>query len=80
MTKQIEAVYEHGVLRPLEPIQLPEGTHLDVIVITRDKQQVAAQSSAVILSEIAALPLEGTADQFSGKDHDSILYPEKPAA
>ncbi len=80
MTKQIEAIYEHGVLRPLEPIQLPEGARLDVIVITRDKQQVAGQNSAEILSEIAALPLEGVADQFSGKDHDSILYPEKPAA
>jgi predicted DNA-binding antitoxin AbrB/MazE fold protein len=80
MTKQIEAVYEKGVLRPLEPIQLPEGAHLDVIVITRDRQPHTGQSPAEILSKIAALPLEGASDEFSGKDHDSILYPKKPAA
>jgi hypothetical protein len=34
---------------------------------------------ASILAEIAALPLEGASDAFSGREHDSILYP-KPAA
>jgi predicted DNA-binding antitoxin AbrB/MazE fold protein len=32
MTKEVEAVYEHGMIRPLEPLDLPEGTRLDVIV------------------------------------------------
>jgi predicted DNA-binding antitoxin AbrB/MazE fold protein len=25
MTKPIRAIYEHGVFRPLEPVELPEG-------------------------------------------------------
>ncbi len=25
MTKEIEAVYEHGMIRPLQPLELPEG-------------------------------------------------------
>lgn len=79
MTKLIEAIYEQGVLRPLEPLQIPEGARLDIILITREKMS-AEQRPADILAEIAALPEEGATDQFSGRDHHSILYPEKPTA
>jgi predicted DNA-binding antitoxin AbrB/MazE fold protein len=30
MTRQVEAVFEHGVLRPLEPLSLPERQHVMV--------------------------------------------------
>ena len=30
MSKTIEAVYEHGVFRPLEAVTLPEGEHVQV--------------------------------------------------
>lgn len=30
MSKMIEAVYENGVFRPLEPVMLPEGEHVRV--------------------------------------------------
>ena len=30
MSKTIEAVYENGVFRPLEPVMLPEGEHVQV--------------------------------------------------
>jgi predicted DNA-binding antitoxin AbrB/MazE fold protein len=33
MTKKIEAVYEQGMIRPLQPLRLAEGTRLDLIVI-----------------------------------------------
>lgn len=32
MPKTIEAVYENGVFRPLEPVILPEGEHVQVTV------------------------------------------------
>jgi len=32
MTKQVEAVYENGLLRPLEPLPLAEQQHVQVIV------------------------------------------------
>jgi predicted DNA-binding antitoxin AbrB/MazE fold protein len=76
MTKQVEAVYEQGRLRPLEPLELPEGARLRVIVMTTDETK-AQRTPAEMLSEIAGLPLEGEADGFSGKDHDSVLYPQK---
>lgn len=76
MTKEIEAVYEQGIIRPLEPLDLAEGTRLDLIVVTRE-QPKANGNAAEILAEIAALPLEGTDDVFAGREHDSTLYPKK---
>lgn len=70
---EIEAVYEQGMIRPLEPLELPEGTRLNLIVITND-QPKTNRISAEILAEIAALPLEGPSDSFAGREHDSILY------
>jgi predicted DNA-binding antitoxin AbrB/MazE fold protein len=32
MSKVIAAVYENGVFRPLEPVMLPEGEHVQVTV------------------------------------------------
>ncbi|HET6977887.1 MAG TPA: antitoxin family protein [Pyrinomonadaceae bacterium] len=75
MTKEIEAVYEQGLIRPLQPLELPEGTHLDLIVITHE-QPGTNGNAAEILAEIAALPLEGATDDFDCREHDSILYPK----
>lgn len=79
MTKEIEAIYERGVIRPVKPLDLPEGSRLDVVLISHDKPR-ANGNAAGILAEIAALPLEGASDAFSGREHDSVLYPKKPAA
>lgn len=76
MNKEIEAVYERGVFRPLEPLRLPEGARLRLILVNRPGQE-KARRAAERLSEIAALPLEGAPEGFSGKDHDSVLYPQK---
>jgi predicted DNA-binding antitoxin AbrB/MazE fold protein len=76
MTNEIEAVYEHGMIRPLQPLELAEGTRLDLIVVTHE-QPKANGKTAEILAEIAALPLEGSTDDFFGQDHDTILYPRK---
>ena len=32
MRQQVEAVYEHGVLRPLEPILLAEAQHVSLTI------------------------------------------------
>ena len=76
MTKQVEAVYEQGRLRLLEPLELPEGARLRVVLITVDDAG-GPKAPADVLSEIAALPLEGSAEPFSGREHDSVLYPRK---
>lgn len=80
MTKEIEAIYERGVLRPLEPLPLPEGSRLDVIIISRDGVGENGVAASTLLAEIAALPLEGKSDTFSGREHDSVLYPERESS
>lgn len=76
MTKEIEAIYEHGIIRPLEPLELPEGARLDLIITTHE-QPKASGNAAEILAEIAALPLEGPGDAAPNREHDSMLHPEK---
>jgi len=76
MIKEIEAVYEEGIIRPLQPLVLPEGVRLRLIVITHEELEIHS-NAAEILAEIAALPIEGRGDTFAGREHDSILYPRK---
>ena len=76
MTKEIEAIYEQGMIRPLQPLELPEGARLDLIVITHEEPKTNG-NTAEMLAEIAAIPLESSSDAFAGREHDSILYPRK---
>jgi predicted DNA-binding antitoxin AbrB/MazE fold protein len=74
MSKQIQAIYEGGVIRPLEPVALDEGEELDVVLLSRRKQP--QRNPVEALAEIARLPIEGKQDAFSGADHDQVLYAE----
>lgn len=75
MTTKLEAIYEHGVLKPIQPVSLAEGTRVEVILITPDVEP-GANPVADMLAEIASLPLEGGTEPFSGAEHDKILYPK----
>lgn len=79
MTTKVEAIYEKGTLRPLRALSLPEGTRVDLVVKTHDdgaanQGKGEQRTPAEILAEIAALPVEGPRDGFSGADHDAVLY------
>ncbi len=74
MTTSVEAIYEQGVLRLKEPVALAEGTIVEVTITTREEQTASACVPANILASIAALPMEGNGGEFSGRDHDRILY------
>ncbi|BAI92530.1 MULTISPECIES: antitoxin family protein [Limnospira] len=73
MTFTLPAIYEQGMLRLLQPVDLPEGTSVQVIISANDSTQ-ENKNPAHILAQIAALPLEGDRENFSGCDHDRILY------
>jgi predicted DNA-binding antitoxin AbrB/MazE fold protein len=73
MTKTIEAIFEKGVFRPTQILHIVEGTRVEVLVPSKDLQS-DAQHQAHVLDEIAALPMEGPDDGFSGADHDKVLY------
>jgi predicted DNA-binding antitoxin AbrB/MazE fold protein len=74
MTFTLQAIYEQGMLRLMQPVDLPEGTSVKVIITANDLTQ-EEKNPADILAQIAALPLEGDPENFSGRDHDRILYP-----
>ena len=73
MSRTISAVYENGTLILDEPLAVSEGVKVEIIVLPlRNEKQ--KKSPAELLAEIAALPIEGKTDKFSGRDHDKILY------
>jgi predicted DNA-binding antitoxin AbrB/MazE fold protein len=74
MTVTVEAIYEQGILKLSQPIPLADGTRVEVMVIS-PPVELATQSPSEILQDIAAMPLQGKQDEFSGRDHDKILYP-----
>jgi predicted DNA-binding antitoxin AbrB/MazE fold protein len=78
MKTTVEAIYEQGVLRLAQPLSLAEGTRVEVLVITREPT-ADIKKPADILAAIAALPLEAGGEEFSGRDHDKILYGDKGA-
>ena len=76
MTTRFTAVYEHGLLRPTEPVSLEEGANVEVIVV-QPSTATSGRRAAEILAKIAALPLEPGGRDFAGHDHDRILYDER---
>ncbi|MBI2836855.1 MAG: antitoxin family protein [Acidobacteria bacterium] len=50
MTRMIEAVYESGVFRPLEPVELPEHEHV-VLTVTAGLAELDADGEIMRLLE-----------------------------
>lgn len=69
---KIEAIYESGVLRLLEPIDLAENTQVQVIVIPKEKT-THQKSPREILKEIADIPMEGKEEGFLGQEHEQFI-------
>lgn len=76
MTMSVSAVFENGVLRPIEPIGLTEGAHVEVIIVG-DNIAASGKSAADTLLEIAGLPIQGGGDEHTARDHDQVLYSGK---
>jgi predicted DNA-binding antitoxin AbrB/MazE fold protein len=78
MTTTVAAIYEQGVLRLIQPLSLAEGTRVAVIVITQEPI-AEGRTPADMLATIAALPMEVGGEEFSGRDHDKVLYGDQGA-
>lgn len=74
MSRTVTAIFENGIIRPLQPVDLDNGEEVEVILLK--KGEPSPVEASTILSDIADLPLEGDSDAFSGADHDDILYPK----
>jgi predicted DNA-binding antitoxin AbrB/MazE fold protein len=71
MTTTVDAIYENGVLRPLKPLALSEGQRVQIAVSAEGMAD--PHNVGTILAEIAALPVDGTGDPFTRRDHDHVL-------
>ena len=83
MSEQIDAIYEHGVFRPLQPVHLSEHEHVSLIVsgangASTDTPQGDVERQRNALADLRAkmnsLPSGAPEDGLGGADHDQILY------
>jgi predicted DNA-binding antitoxin AbrB/MazE fold protein len=67
MTINVQAVYEHGILRPLEPVNLPENERVTITIAenaqTNSDPKAIAEASSIsddeferLLDELASGP------------------------
>lgn len=83
MTYQFDAIYDNGVLRPLEPVVLPDQSRVKVTVEATESAVVeaellASQKAALqsLRAELAKIPQHQNNDGWSVRDHDKLLYDE----
>ncbi|MGD9637047.1 MAG: antitoxin family protein, partial [Pirellulales bacterium] len=83
MGQSIPAIFDAGVFRPLAPVDLANGTPVQVQVLPMSGDSGSSATPGVLsqhsqieamLSEIEQLPIEEPEDGFSGRDHDRVLY------
>lgn len=83
MTYQFDAIYDNGVLKPLEPVVLPDQSRVKVTVeaaehVSSDDAALAKQRAAFqeLWAELDKLPQHKNNDGWSVRDHDKLLYDE----
>lgn len=77
MTTTVKAIYERGALRLTEPIELQDGTRVDVIVITPEPDngdQAGTHSSRTTLEDLIAQCAIDTGIPDLAHQHDHYLY------
>ena len=83
MSQEFDAISERGVFRPLERVNLPEQTKVHLQVQEAGEgapasldDEASAQRAALreLLGWVASRPSFPTAESFSARDHDRILY------
>jgi predicted DNA-binding antitoxin AbrB/MazE fold protein len=73
MTRSVSAIFEGGAFKPTVPLALPEGTHVELVVITEASIKPAGGQAAAILAEIAKLSTT-SGDPATSEKHDDVLY------
>lgn len=87
-TPSFQAVYENGVLRPLEPLALPEHQVVSLTILPAgmpieplDKAAEAARQADAwreLFAELDKIPDFPDPDGLTNRDHDQILYGKRP--
>ena len=73
MTTSIKAVYEGGVFRPKEPVDLEEKTEVDVLIPTKVEEDDEDPTGWKTADELIGFIKQGPKGPI-GRDHDKYLY------
>jgi predicted DNA-binding antitoxin AbrB/MazE fold protein len=80
MTRNIPAIFDSGVFRPLEPVNLAAGTQVVVQVsdpaptVSDEVDNETKQAWKSYLDRMAAMPDTSPPDGLTNRDHDRIIY------
>ena len=88
MDQSIQAIYEHGVFKPLSPIELNEREVVSITIgppaktsppKTEDRNLADRQREALLrfVEEVKSMPNNNPMDGLTNRDHDQILYGPK---
>jgi predicted DNA-binding antitoxin AbrB/MazE fold protein len=75
MSQRIDAIYDSGVLRPLEPLALPDQAWVKVTIEVQDASR-SAQDAAVVSNSVLTGGREdnGQTDGTFERELDSLLF------
>jgi predicted DNA-binding antitoxin AbrB/MazE fold protein len=83
MTHHVDAIYDNRVLKPLEPLILPDQTRVKVTVesaeINPAENEILSQQQDALKelwAELDKLPQHKNSAGWSVRDHDRLLYDE----
>ncbi len=78
MNTQIPAIFSDGVFRPLVPVTMAEGTHVQMDISEAENGQPLGNdiqnSWQEFLKQVESLPDAPPTDGLTNRDHDKILY------
>jgi predicted DNA-binding antitoxin AbrB/MazE fold protein len=79
MSRTIPAIFDAGVFRPLEPVELAEGTQVEVQVpqtsaVPDQAGDETRKAWLDYLDRMESLPDHSPPDSFTNRDHDRIIY------
>jgi predicted DNA-binding antitoxin AbrB/MazE fold protein len=83
MSQEIRAIFENGLFRPLDPVMVGEHDVVSLVIVSAPAIEQSTEDDALarqrkalaeMFAEADSLPVENSADTFSGRDHDLVLY------
>lgn len=86
MSDTFQAIYEHGLLRPLQPLDLSEQEVVSLTVTNRakpaaekpeDEEAAIRRQQAALLAFVERAAAEqgnAPSDGLTNRDHDKIIY------
>jgi predicted DNA-binding antitoxin AbrB/MazE fold protein len=80
MSRTIPAIFDAGVFRPLEPVDLAQGTQVELQLqvssppISDVVDEETRRAWQAYLDRMESLPDMSPGDGLTNRDHDKILY------